>query len=362
AALDVLAAARSPVLLAGAGARRAGAAPLIAALADVTGALLTTTVMAAGAFTGHPSALGLCGGFAAPGAAGLIAAADAVVAFGASLGPWALGRSAMLDPGATLVQVDVAERATSSRVDLFVRGDANAVAGQLLREARARGLPAAPGRARAAARRRAGRRETPHEDRSTSDRIDPRTLTRSLAGLLPRERTLVTDGGHFVAWPALYWPAREPSALVFTGASFQTIGLGLAGAVGAAVARPHRTVVAALGDGGALMGLPELETLIRVAASALVVVYDDAAYGAEVHMYGDAGARSAATVFGDTDFAGVARSLGASAVTVRAVADLAAVRDWRRRGGRGVLVLDCKIVRDVVADMFAVPPGASDSR
>jgi thiamine pyrophosphate-dependent acetolactate synthase large subunit-like protein len=136
---------------------------------------------------------------------------------------------------------------------------------------------------------------------------------------------------------------------VFTGAYFQSVGLGFAGAVGAAVGRPERTTVVALGDGGALMGLPELETLIRVAESAIVIIYDDAAYGAEVHLYAPLGIDASPARFDDTDFASVARSLGAEAVTVRRPADLAALTAWRGRGARGTFVLDCKVVPDVVA-------------
>ena len=170
-----------------------------------------------------------------------------------------------------------------------------------------------------------------------------------LAGLLPPKRTLVMDGGHFVGWPAMYWPAADPSALVFTGAAFQTIGLGFAGAVGAAVGRADRTTVVAVGDGGALMGLPELETLIRVSHSALVVIFNDAAYGAEVHMYRPIVTDTSPAAFGDTDFAAMARSLGATAATVRTARDLTVVRAWHDAGCHGTLVLDCKVVPDVVA-------------
>lgn len=107
------------------------------------------------------------------------------------------------------------------------------------------------------------------------------------------------------------------------------------------------------------MGLPELDTLIRTARSALVVVYDDASYGFEEHMYLPQGADPRTTGFADTDFAGVARALGAEAATVRVPADLDAVRAWLGAGGRGTLVLDCKIVTEVIApylaDLLGVP-------
>ncbi|WP_018657686.1 thiamine pyrophosphate-binding protein [Actinomadura flavalba] len=353
AVVEVLVRAERPLLLAGLGAWRAGAGALLEKLGERVGALLATTVMADGIFAGNPWSLGICGGFSAPPAAELIAEADVVVAFGAGLGHWTLHGGAMLGAGTTLVQVDLAAP-TTGRVDLAVPGDAARVAAALLAGVEARGVAPSGRRAGLAGLvARSGWRDQPYTDAGTGTRIDPRTLTLALADLLPADRTLVTDGGHFIAWPAMYWPSADPSALVFTGAAFQTIGLGFAGAVGAAVARPDRTVVAALGDGGALMGLPELETLIRTVPSALVVIYDDAAYGAEVHMYGDAGAASPTTVFTDTDFAGTARALGATAATVRTVEDLAPVRAWHADGRRGVLVLDCKVVRSVVARMLA---------
>ena len=350
AALDVLASARRPLLLAGLGAYRSGAAQPIAALADRLGALLTTTVMVDGLYRDSPWCLGICGGFASPRAARIMGDADVIVAFGASLNDFTLHGGMLLDPGAMLVQVDLDAAPTVSRVDLCVTGDAAQVAGFLLDGVRARALPASSWRDEVAADiGLAGWEHEPYDDASTVSRIDPRSLSLALAGLLPANRTLVMDGGHFVGWPAMYWPSADPSALVFTGAAFQTIGLGFAGAVGAAVGRADRTTVVALGDGGALMGLPELETLIRVSRSALVVIFNDAAYGAEVHMYRPLVTDTSPATFGDTDFAAVARSFGAGSATVRTVADLAGLRAWREAGCHGTYLLDCKVVPDVVA-------------
>jgi len=72
-----------------------------------------------------------------------------------------------------------------------------------------------------------------------------------------------------------------------------------------------------------------------------------------MHMYAPRGADPRTASFTDTDFAGVARALGAEAAVVRTVRDLDAVRDWQARGPRGVLVLDCKVVPDVIAPFLA---------
>ncbi|MCX4681812.1 thiamine pyrophosphate-binding protein [Streptomyces sp. NBC_01433] len=364
--LRALGSSRRPLLLAGAGAWRAGAGKVLRDLGDRLGALFTTTVMANGLFDESPWSLGICGGFAAPEPARLISGADLVLAFGASLDTFTLHGGRLLDPGATVVRIDLEPGPGSAgRGDLSVTGDASVVAARLLDALGTAGPPDGSGTWRSAeVRATAARRwdTVPFADASGAGRIDPRTLTRQVAGLLPADRTLVLDGGHFIAWPAMYWPVPDPAAMVFTGAAFQTIGLGLAGAVGAAVGRPDRTTVAALGDGGALMGLPELETLVRTGRSCLVVVYDDASYGFEDHMYIPRGADPATVNFGDTDFAGTARALGARAVTVRVPEDLAEVTAWRERGCPGTLLLDCKIVQTVVAPFLADLLAPADHR
>ena len=78
------------------------------------------------------------------------------------------------------------------------------------------------------------------------------------------------------------------------------------------------------------MSLPELETLARLRLPMLVVVYDDAAYGAEVHHFGPQGLPLELVRFPDTDFAALARAAGAQGVTARTLDDLDARRDVAR--------------------------------
>src|SRR3712207_9048890 len=99
-------------------------------------------------------------------------------------------------------------------------------------------------------------------------------------------------------------------------------------AIGAALARPDRLPVAALGDGGALMGASELETVVRLGLPMVVVVYDDAAYGAEVHHFGPDGHPLDTVRFPETDFAALARCHGFTAVPVRAPGELGGAAGW----------------------------------
>jgi thiamine pyrophosphate-dependent acetolactate synthase large subunit-like protein len=153
------------------------------------------------------------------------------------------------------------------------------------------------------------------------------------------------DSGNFMGYPSMFLGVPDEHGFCFTQA-FQSVGLGLATAIGAALARPDRLPVAALGDGGALMGASELETVVRLGLPMVVVVYDDAAYGAEVHHFGPDGHPLDTVRFPETDFAAIARGYGFEALTVRGVDELQGVADWLG-GPRGApLLIDAKVTRN----------------
>jgi thiamine pyrophosphate-dependent acetolactate synthase large subunit-like protein len=147
-----------------------------------------------------------------------------------------------------------------------------------------------------------------------------------------------------MGYPSMFLDVPDEFGFCFTQA-FQSVGLGLATAIGAALARPDRLPVAALGDGGALMGASELETVVRLGLPMVVVVYDDEAYGAEVHHFGPAGAPLDAVRFPPADLAAVARGFGFEAATVRDREDLAAVAAWVDGPRTAPLLVDAKVTR-----------------
>src|SRR5215211_133934 len=349
---DLLASARRPVLLAGRGAVLADAGAALERLAERTGALLTTSAMGHGLFAGHPWNLGISGGFASPLAAELLPQADAIVAFGTQLTRWTTRQGDLIGAGTRVAQVDVEIEAIGANrpVDVAVLGDARATAEAVVVELERRGDRADGWRNAELGAAIAGRRwrDEPFDDASDSEHVDPRALTIALDELLPSERTVVVDSGHFMGFPPMYLRVPDAAGFVFTQA-FQSIGLGLANAIGAAIARPDRLTVAALGDGGALMAMHELETAVRLRLPLLAVVYNDAAYGAEVHHFGPHGHDLGIVRFPDTDIAALARGAGAEAISARAVSDLAPIGAWLDRRERPLLV-DAKVNPDVCAE------------
>jgi len=311
-------------------------------LGDLTGAVLATSAVANGLFAGDPYDLGISGGFSTPLAQRLLAESDVVIAFGAALNMWTTRHGALIAPGATVIQIDrdEAELGANPRVDIAVHGDARATAEMLAEALAPRTNRRTPELAAEIAARRW--RDEPYEE--STDWFDPRTLSIALDEILPLERTVTVDSGAFMGWPAMYLRVPDEHGFVFPQA-FQCVGLGLGSAIGAAIARPDRLSVAAVGDGGLLMALPELETLGRLKPKLLVVVYNDAAYGAEVHHFRPMGWPVELAQFPPTDFAALARAAGCEGVTN----DLDAVREWLKNPERP-MVLDAKVDPDICAE------------
>ncbi len=347
---EALARARRPVFIAGRGARIAGARAALERLADRCGALLATSAAAKGLFRRSPWDLDVSGGFASPLAAELIHSADLVVGWGCSLNMWTLRHGRLIGPDATVVQVDHEQAAIGAHrpVQLGVTGDvcltARAAADALGGEPGGdTGYRSAALRERIAAQVRW--RDVPYADEGDGSRIDPRTLTIGLDDLLPAERTVAVDSGNFMGYPSMYLSVPDADGFCFTQA-YQSIGLGLASAIGSAIARPGRLTVAALGDGGALMGISELETVVRLGLAMVIVVYDDAAYGAEVHHFGPDGDPLDTVRFPPADLAEIGRGFGCAGVTVRGTGDLGQVREWLDGPRDRPLLIDAKITSE----------------
>ncbi|MFG2731781.1 thiamine pyrophosphate-binding protein [Streptomyces canus] len=344
---QVLEQARRPVFVAGRGARSPGARDALEALAERCGALLATSAVARGLFHDNPWSLDVSGGFASPLAAELIGGADVIVGWGCALNMWTMRHGALIGADTTVVQVDDDPSALGAHrtLHLGVTGDVELTARHVLAApgGKRQGLRT-PGIAEAVATR-VRWRDVPYEDTSTRDRIDPRTLSIALDDLLPAERVIGVDSGNFMGHPSMFLSVPDQDGFCFTQA-YQSIGLGLATAIGAALARPDRLPVAALGDGGALMGAADLDTVRRLGLPMVVVVYNDDAYGAEVHHFGPDGHPLDTVEFPPTDIAAVARGYGFEAVTVHTRTDLKAVEDWVAGPRSAPLLIDAKVVRD----------------
>ncbi|MFK4731409.1 thiamine pyrophosphate-binding protein [Agromyces mediolanus] len=347
-----LAAAERPFLLAGRGAWLADAGAALGELAAATGALTASTALGRGIFPDARFDLGVAGGFGADRAMALVREADVAVVFGASLNQFTMRFGELFAPGTRVFQVDVAPAATHPNVGGYVRADAGLVARELVAQLAASGDAVRAGGWRETAELADARAYEPGEVAAPDGRLDPRSTARRIAELLPEDRVVVSDGGHFIGWANMYWPVAAPDRMMMVGTAFQSIGQGFPSVAGAAAARPDATIVLTTGDGGGLMAIADLETAIRTAGGrGVAVVWNDAAYGAEVNLYGLKGLAEGPMRIPEVDFAAAARAYGAEGVVVRELAELEALADWAARpvAERPFLLLDCRISGDVIA-------------
>lgn len=347
--------AERPVFVAGRGGR--GARDEILALAEHAGALVATSAVANGLFNGDSFNLGISGGFSSPLTAELISGADLIVGWGCTLNMWTMRHGRLISPDAKVVQVDVEDASLGANrsITLGLLGDSALTAVDALSELKTvQPLPGEKYRTEdhAVAIKKASRwRNVETPDLSTESLIDPRVLSRELDALLPTDRIVSVDSGNFMGYPSQYLAVPDEFGFCFTQA-FQAIGIGLYTAVGAALAQPSRLPVLGAGDGGFLMGISELETAVRLKLPLVCIIYNDNAYGAEVHHFAetDASLDLGSVTFPETDVAAIARGYGCEGVTVRTVEDLAPVKDWVAAYATGEqnrpLVIDAKIASD----------------
>lgn len=377
--LDEIAAAlrdaERPFLLAGRGAWLAGAGEALGALAARTGALTASSALGRGIFPDTRYDLGVTGGFGAEGAMELVRTADVAVVFGASLNQFTMRFGDLFAPGTRVFQIDTAPAATHAHVGGFVRADARLAAEALvtrlsfghdfgdgagLAEATPdSGGESGTGSAVVSARPwretvdvAAARAYEPGDELAPDGRLDPRSAARRIAELLPEDRVVVSDGGHFIGWANMYWPVAVPDRMMMIGTAFQSIGQGWPSVVGAALARRDATIVLTSGDGGGLMAIADLESAVRAAGGrGMAVVWNDAAYGAEVNLYGLKGLAEGPMRIPEVDFAAFGAAVGAEGVVVRTLDDLERLATWAEEdpATRRFLVLDLRISGDVIA-------------
>lgn len=343
AAVKLLSKSKRPLIIAGWGAFAAGARDDLIALGEHIGAALGTTLKAKDLFHGHPMDCGLVGSYSHAGGRRLIEQADCIIAFGAGLNGRTTSMGTAIPTDVPLIHVD-AVRANIGRwfsADVAMVADAKLAAKAL--------MAALPMRTRE-------EKEFFNEPYSswlekfdlsqdftpqhTPRTVDARAVALALNDILPTNRNVVYDAGNFLqALPYLTVP--DPRS-IRQATDFASIGLGIGAAMGYARGEPEATTVLVIGDGGLLMTLGELETAVRESIPLVVILMNDAAYGAEVHYLKMKSMPPATTIFLDIDFAPIAEALGFETATVRTMQELEQIAPMLRNP-EGPVLVDVKI-------------------
>jgi acetolactate synthase-1/2/3 large subunit len=187
------------------------------------------------------------------------------------------------------------------------------------------------------------------EGRLTSDEtpVSMARLVHELNAVMPEDGLLVADGGFAAHWGALLYDTKKAGRGFVPDRGFASIGYGLPGAIGAALAAPGRPVVGLTGDGGFNMVMGELETARRLDLPLTVIVVNNAASGyvkALQHlMYGEGSYQS--SDLAEMNYARVAEALGCGGIRVERPEELKAALA-KAIAGNGPTLIDVVVTRD----------------
>ena len=337
--IGIIAAARQPVILVGRGAVHADARAAILRLARRIGAPVGTTLKAKDAFRDEPENIGIIGTLSSAATIDAMLAADCLICFGAGLNRFTTSDGAFTK-STRIVQcnADASDMGLYVEADAQLVGDAALVADLIVQWLDEADIPtAAPFGAQAGDEGAAKARP-----QGAEGTVDLHETMVHLNTVLPRDRVLVTDCGRFITAPWQHVEVDDPRAFLYT-LHFGAIGLGMPYAIGASFAAPGRPVLLVTGDGGWMLGgLTEFNTAVRHKIDLTVVVCNDGSYGAEYIQFARKDMDPGLSLFDWPDLAPVASALGGHGVTVRGVADLAAM-DGAIASSARPLLIDLKL-------------------
>jgi acetolactate synthase-1/2/3 large subunit len=323
AVVELLASARRPVILAGAGVLRARTSTELTRFAELLQVPVIAGWRRADVISNdHPLYLGMAGLAAPSTVRERLDAADALLVLGSRLAePTSYGYE-VPRAGLAWAHVDLEPRGSDAEnpPQLSVVADAKA----FLKAANERLLGRAVLDAERVAVRQAGNRDdrAAWETATVVDAVPwdgpgvhPGRIVTTLRKVLPDDAILTTDAGNFAGWAGRGFRFRRPGT--FLGPTSGAMGYGLPAAIAAALVHRDRPVVALVGDGGLGMSMAELETAVRVGARVVVVAFDNERYGT-IRLWQERRGTGVgvATELGPVDFAAIARAMGARGARV----------------------------------------------
>ena len=348
-----IARARNVVIVAGRGAKAAGATAACEALAERCGGLLATTLPVRGLFDHNPRAIGVAGGFSHQATRTAFARCDLVIAVGASLTNFTTDGGTLF-PNAEVIQIDAEPRGLKHgrrTAGLFLRADCRTGVEAILDELGHTGCEIFEPGWNAIALAKATRDEP--SDRAEfaiePGLLDPRAVIESIDCHAPKEWVYVNSSGH-CSWFSAH--IRDVAADNFlTIREFGAIGNGLSYAIGAAAANPGKPVLLIDGDGGFMMHAQELETVRRYELPILLCVLNDGAYGSEIHKLRADGLDDHGAIFGRGNLARMADGFGLRGAVVSDLGKLPTLLREFQAGG-GAMVLDIHISDQVTSPVM----------
>jgi acetolactate synthase-1/2/3 large subunit len=261
-AVQLIASAKRPLILAGHGILISGAGRELLQLAEQAEIPVALTLLGLGALpASHPLNLGMMGMHGEAWVNTMIQEADLLIALGMRFDDRVTGNLKTYAPNARKIHVDIdpAEINKNVKVDVALVGDLREVLAELLEELE----PAAHRQWLGYMRQLKGDSAVRDiQNLPDSGHLYAAHVINDLWHATQGKALVVTDVGQHQMWEAQYYKHDQARSLITSG-GLGTMGFALPAAIGAKVARPEAEVWVVVGDGGFQMTMPELATLVQ---------------------------------------------------------------------------------------------------
>jgi acetolactate synthase-1/2/3 large subunit len=171
--------------------------------------------------------------------------------------------------------------------------------------------------------------------------VKPQKIVWDLREVLAPDDIAISDVGAHKMWMARMYRAERPNTCIISN-GFASMGIAVPGAIAAKLAYPEHKVVAVTGDAGFMMNSQEIETAIRVGTPFVILIWNDSEYGLitwhQLRHFG----RASHITFKNPDFVKYAESFGAKGYRVERAEDLVPTLK-RALDDKVVAIVDCPV-------------------
>ena len=355
-ALAALLAAQRPVIVAGGGVMRSGAAAEIVELAEKLGIPVATSLNSKAAMIDHhPLNVGVPGAYSRDCANRTLLECDLAFFVGSHTGGQVTNNWMFPPVGTRVIQLDIDpnELGRNYPNTVSVLGDAKATLRHMINLAPQRADATGGWVQRTQELVATWRNETAEMRNAEVSPIRPERICKAISDVLPENGVVVSDTGHAGIWTARYIEFKHANQRYFRTAG--SLGWGFPATLGVKCAMPDRPVVCFTGDGGFYYHIAELETARRHNINAVIVVNNNSALNQEIKLndlaYGgkQRGRAEEMWKFPDVNFAKIAEGFGCVGIRVEKASDLnAAIASG--------IAMNKPVVIDVVSDTYAIAP------
>lgn len=277
--VELIANSKKPILYLGGGVISSGASKLVREFVEFSKIPAVETLMALGALSSDDKCnLGMVGMHGSYAANMAMSEADLIISIGARFDDRVTGKLSEFAKNAKIVHIDIDPSSISKivNVDYPIVGDAKSVLEEMIPRAKeeinSKNYESWRNQIKIYGEIH------PLKYKDSDEVLKPQWVIQKAASMVNDDTIVTTDVGQHQMWVAQYYPLKKPRTFLTSG-GLGTMGFGLPAAMGAKVAAGDRVVLNFVGDGGILMNIQELMTMVENKIKVVTIILNNSFLG-----------------------------------------------------------------------------------